>query len=196
MANRSYLYSCDHIPGETEDKAPLKGISEWKYDIPLTYKILLSCNPRICRSSIWEIDKNIAIVADYDSGVQKLIQFLDHVESPESANLVAEAKAFLQSTDNKGRYFVLECGEIFDMEDEDLEAQNNKLFAELSDLQPLIDEAIVMCRPKKPKGLLSKIFGRNKKEASQFSLAPYYFLGLGNWSNILYFDVKNRWSTE
>lgn len=52
MANRSYLYSTNVVPGPDVKKATrtLTGISEWNYDIPIIYKLLLSGNPRPCKS--------------------------------------------------------------------------------------------------------------------------------------------------
>jgi hypothetical protein len=42
------------------------GLSEWNYNIPIVYKILLSGGPKICKSSIWDIDKKIAIAGFYE----------------------------------------------------------------------------------------------------------------------------------
>ena len=71
MANRSYLYSSDVVPGYNETgKKELIGISEWDYDIPLVYKLLLTGAPRMCKSSIWDVSDDIALVGDYLQGVK------------------------------------------------------------------------------------------------------------------------------
>ena len=50
MANRSYLYSCNVIPGPdaVEQGRKLVGISEYRFDIPIVFKLLLSGSPRTC----------------------------------------------------------------------------------------------------------------------------------------------------
>ncbi|MEY8252582.1 MAG: hypothetical protein RPR91_09360, partial [Colwellia sp.] len=137
MANRSYLYSCNVIPGENEEKK-LVGISEWNYDIPIVYKLLLSGNPQMCQSSIWDVEENIAIAGCYNTGVSNLSRFLDLIEREDAKELVKEASDFLSSGINKGNYFILECGEIFDMNGEDLAGQNQELFEELLNLDSSI----------------------------------------------------------
>jgi hypothetical protein len=161
MANRSYLYSADALPTAGADKKPrVVGIAEWNYDIPLAFRLLLSAHPRKCRSVIWDFPDEIALAGDYEQGVTRLLSYLDRIEQPEIAELRDEAREFLAA--NKRRYFILECGEIFDMDSEPLAAQNDRLLSAVLEL------------------------------VSDFpSLAiaeDVNSLGLGNWSNVLYFD--------
>ena len=46
MANRSYLYASDVIPAPDvdPDRRRMTVISEWNYDIPVAFKLLLSGN--------------------------------------------------------------------------------------------------------------------------------------------------------
>jgi hypothetical protein len=47
--------------------------------------------------------------------------------------------------------------------------------------------------PPKPVGFFSKLLGRapESQTPAQDPMKPIYALGLGNWSNILYFDFTN-----
>jgi len=93
MANRSYLYSCDITPDE-QDKTHLNGIAEWNYDIPIVFKLLLSGGPKICRSSIWSLDKKIALVGDYDEGVNKLELFFQQIRRKDARELIAKIRCY------------------------------------------------------------------------------------------------------
>ena len=115
MANRSYLYSTN-LPSDAapdQGNRRITGISEWNYDIPLVYKILLSGNPRTCRSLIWKSDDRIALVGDYIAGAEKLLLFCDSIGHPDLLPLAREAGEFLVEARNKNRYFHLECAEVF-----------------------------------------------------------------------------------
>jgi hypothetical protein len=199
MANRSYLYSSNLVPSPEVGKSELRmnGISEWNYDIPLAFKILLSGKPRKCRSSIWEVPEEIAIVGDYDQGVDRLLLFLDRVPLPQMMPLKEEARRFLTDGANKSRYFVLECGEIFELDDKPLVEQNNLLLAEIHNLGPVIESALAdlsLTQPTgpKPAGFFSRLFGTKQPLPKKKDPAKVIdSLGLGNWSNVLYFDLRN-----
>lgn len=167
MANRSYLYSVDALPTAGAEKKPrVVGIAEWNYDIPLAFRLLLSAHPRTCHSLIWDFPDEIAIAGDYEQGVARLLGYLDELDRPEIAKLREEARAFLTATENKRRYFVLECGEIFEMDVEPLTAQNKRLLSELLELE--------------------------RKAPGPDAAGDIDALGLGNWSNILYFDPNDE----
>jgi hypothetical protein len=78
MANRSYLYASDHLPGsaEWEKQKELRSIGEYRYDIPLAFRILLSGAPRAVRSSIWDTPQLIAIASDARTGLARLERYL------------------------------------------------------------------------------------------------------------------------
>lgn len=139
------------------------GISEWNYDIPVSYKLLASGNPRACSSSIWKTEEQIAIVSDYELGVRRLIDFLDQLPARIIQPLRDEALEFLSSPLNRRRFFVLECGEIFEMEGDNIVEQNGMLLQTIQKLQPQLSN----------------------------SNDPAKSLGLGNWSNTLYFDLND-----
>ncbi len=52
MANRAYLYSTSFLPGAETEFRRIVGLSEWSYDIPLAFKLLLTGNPHRCTSLI------------------------------------------------------------------------------------------------------------------------------------------------
>ncbi|MFT3883272.1 MAG: hypothetical protein QM703_26915 [Gemmatales bacterium] len=167
MANRSYLYSADTLPTQEANTKPVAvGISEWNYDIPLAFRLLLSADPRKCRSLIWDFPDEIAIAGDYEYGVAHLFRYLDQIKDPEIVQLRDDARKFLGATENKRRYFILECGEIFELDSEPLAAQNDLLLSEVLEM-----ESDLPC----PTAALD-----------------IESLGLGNWSNILYFDPNAK----
>jgi hypothetical protein len=198
MANRSYLYSSNLLPSLEMKEADrqMNGISEWRYDIPIVYKILLSGNPRKCRSSIWDVPEEIAIVGDYDHGLDRLLHFLDRISLPEIVPLKEEARRFLTDEANRNRHFVLECGEIFEMKAEPLPEQNDRLLAEIRNIEPGIESALAALSANQPSnaksgGIVARLLGRKsslpEKKASADAVES---LGLGNWSNVLYFDLR------
>jgi hypothetical protein len=164
MANRSYLYASDLVPARDIEKAKRRivGISEWNYDIPVAYKLLASGAPEACISSIWKFDGKIAIVSDYEAGVRRLFEYLDRIPKSLIGSHRDEAHVFLSAPENKRRHFVLECGEIFQMQGSDLVQQNQQLLDEIEGFDPPVP--------------------RYDEEIER--------LGLGNWSNILYFAPR------
>jgi hypothetical protein len=149
MANRSYLYSSNVMPGP-DAKAngrKLVGIAEWNYDIPIVFKLLLSGNPQTCPSSIWDNPDPIALIGDYASGVKSLENFLSRIALPSASPLIAEALDFLSKPENRNPCFILECGEIFDMGKTPLPEQNLALLEEIRNLQPEIEKALQSLRP-------------------------------------------------
>lgn len=51
MANRAYLYSLDKLPTRYDDRPEhIQGLSEWAYDVPFSYRVLMSGSPQLCAS--------------------------------------------------------------------------------------------------------------------------------------------------
>jgi hypothetical protein len=188
VADRSYLYSTDHLPGSAEwsAKRMLQGIAEYRYDIPLAFKLLLTADPVACPSSIWETPAPVAIAGDYARGVANLTTYLGRITDPAARPLIDETIRFLGAPEHARRYFVLECGEIFDLTKGPLDAKNAALVAEIQELGSAIDELPVpQPAPARP-GLLGRMLGLKAPDP----LLPYYELGLGAWSELLYFDFS------
>lgn len=169
MANRSYLYAVNMVPGPDVNKAEFQsiGISEWGWEIPIVHKLLLSGNPQPCKSTIWGHPDDIAVVGDFAQGVENLRNFLGQIEGAAAQPPIQEALAFLDRTENQQRYFLLEAGEIFELEDGELGEQNAALVDELKLLETA--KAAALASLKQP--------ASEKPES----------LGLGSWSNALYF---------
>ncbi|MBZ9556783.1 MULTISPECIES: hypothetical protein [unclassified Modicisalibacter] len=196
MANRSYLYTTNHLPEspEWEEVRDLHGISEWNYDIPIAFKLLLAGDPMAVNSSIWETPEKIAIAGDFKAGLATLNNYLSRLP-PEAEALVNETKSFLSKSSNERKYFILECGEIFDMEEGSLEAKNLALIEEIKSIGNEVDALAVPepITPEEPQvGLLGKLLGRKQELPKHDPLQPFYGLGLGNWSNILYFQFGDE----
>ncbi|MGP9556777.1 DUF7822 domain-containing protein [Psychrobacter sp. AOP7-A1-24] len=109
------MYSTNTIPeaNQNDSSRVLTGISEYNYDIPIVFKVLLSGNPQACLSLIWDNPEKIALIGDYASGVQNLEAFLAAITLPAAQAPITEALEFLRMPENQNQYFILECGEIF-----------------------------------------------------------------------------------
>jgi hypothetical protein len=196
VANRSYLYTSEHLPGspESEKDRDLHSIAEWNYDIPLVFKLLLTGNPIAVESSIWEVSEKIAVAGDFESGLNALETYLKRLPS-EAEPLIKEAREFLSKTSNQRRYFILECGEIFEMEEYSLEESNQILLEEIRELGNQITKIDVpkAIRVEPPKqSFFGKLFGIKPEQPKLDPLEPFYDIGLGNWSNILYFQFGDE----
>lgn len=175
MANRCYLYTADQLPGSPgwDAKRHLHSVAEWNYDTPFAFQLLVSANPRPIRSSIWTFPDDLAIAGDAEAGLKHLNEYLARLPA-QAEPLVTQTQAFLANPKNRRRYFILECGELFQMEGGDLAAQNRELLDWLSGLHARIQSL--------------PLPAMDRSTASDDPLLPFYQLGLGNWSNILYFQ--------
>jgi len=192
VANRSYLYTTDHLPESSEWEANknLHSISEWGYDIPLVFKLLLTGNPLAVKSSIWGVSEKIALAGEFQIGLGVLEEYFARLPA-EAEPLINEARSFLSKISNQRKYFILECGEIFDMEEGSLYEKNLSLIEEINELKSNISNINVpkVINVELPKrGLLDRLLGKKQVQPKSDSLKPFYPLGLGNWSNVLYFQ--------
>jgi hypothetical protein len=183
LANRSYLYSSNVVAGTDAGAAARKriGISEWNWETPLVFRLLLSGNPRVSRSTIWDLPDEIAIVGDYAQGVEKLRAFLARITLPQAQPLIAEAMAFLDDEANRQAWFVLESGELYDMEDGDMAELNSDMLASIQDVDSDAEAMLTALQP-------GAQGGPGAHASAEQALAE---LGLGNWSNVLYFDLTD-----
>src|SRR5690606_20886133 len=189
MANRSYLYAIDfdRTKGERKEGEKIFGLSEYSYSIPLSYKILVSQESKLSNSINWDYEHPIAIQGDFEKGKQRLIDFLMILQSEnlfdktELEKQINKTKEFLNN--HQLQNIILECGEIYDMGDGELEDQNKELFDEdIMNIESQIDEYLNDFRSmnktiqtlkneisgfSKPKGFLSKIFSSDNSEKIQ-----------------------------
>ena len=89
MANRSYLYSLGNRPTSYEDRPEtISGLSEWAYDVPFIYRLLMSADPQLCASLVSDgLDDDEAehkarlhaICSPFDAGFERVKRFADIV---------------------------------------------------------------------------------------------------------------------
>lgn len=86
MANRSYLYASNFNPDADRESPHLEGVSEWSYALPLSYEILVSGDPQICRSIISngvEVNDDgdtspvYAVYSESETGKRRLLKLLE-----------------------------------------------------------------------------------------------------------------------
>ncbi|HUS27839.1 MAG TPA: hypothetical protein VMZ53_05005 [Kofleriaceae bacterium] len=125
MANRSYLYTCDQVPTDESTDAP-RGLSELNYDIPLIHMLMAANNPRRVQSAIWS-EHDIAILADREHAIERALAFADKVgagtlddRAAWDSDLAAMREFFAKVPPSK--YVLLECGEIWEMQCDSLDA--------------------------------------------------------------------------
>ena len=195
MANRAYLYSTNFVPGTETEERRIVGLSEWRYDIPIVFKLLLSGNPKRCSSLIWEEPDAIAVIGNYDEGVARLLEFLECVPHPAVAALAEEAREFLEADQNRNDYFLLEPNEIFDLGNDAPEEQADSLLAEFADLGPQMEKAIAelearMHEEDHPPGFFARLFGARTPVRRDNSNDMVYAFGLGGWSRSLFYQPE------
>jgi hypothetical protein len=186
MANRSYLFSFDEFHEGMPSKP--RGVHEWNWSIPLSHLILLSGQPRTYRSSLWK--GKIAIVADYSPGVQRFLAFLRILEAsgqldkPKAFKKAAqEAEKFLTVPKERGRFLLLEPGEILAMGKDDLEKQNEKL---VKSKIPTVTKQIDTVLTRQPEKLFQSAAGWLSAIRTEWNDSA---LGLGSFSDVLYYQL-------
>ncbi len=188
MSNRAYLYSTNFVPGEGVEDRRIIGISEWGYDIPIVFKILLSGNPRICQSLLWDEPDVSAIVGEYDTGVARLLEFLPRIPHPAARELAEEAISVLRADQNRNRYFLLEPYEVFCLDGKTAV----EFMADLADISRQMDQAIAevtarMREEDNPPGFFARLFGARTPIRRETSTDMVYALGFGGWTNTLFY---------
>lgn len=90
MANRSYLYSLGNRPTSYADRPEtVSGLSEWAYDVPFMYRLLMSGDPQLCASLVSDgfgtdepghETRLHAISSRFDLGFARVRRFVDIVQ--------------------------------------------------------------------------------------------------------------------
>lgn len=184
MANRSYLFATNTAPGAdiAATRRQLIGIAEHNYDIPIVFKLLVSANTCACPSSIFDDAPEVALAGDYEGGLRALEAFFARIDRSDAQLLIADALTFLRAPENRRTWFVLEAGEIFDMEDDPVTEQNRALLAEVSDLGASVSATLAKLAEVPIRPAPAEIDCDDKAQW------PFFALGLGNFSNTLYYD--------
>ena len=209
MSNRSYIYSTSldkSLSTEQKDEK-ITGVSEYAYSIPLSYKILVSQDTKMVKSIIWDHSALIALQGDYDKGRKKLYDFIDKLwrenifDKSELMEKIARVHSFLDSPDIESTFFHLENGEIYDMNEQDLEIQNRDLYKnEIMDIDKTIRSVIARLHGLKQKNAMMSsqrtgLFAKKKKQKQEAEIRNtssymWELLGIDYWSDTLYYDFS------
>ena len=222
MANRSYLYNIDFNTFERPktDEDIILSVSEYAYEIPLVYKILVSIIPASTKSILWDYEHPIAISGDAANGRWRLFRFLDRLKGMDLYDMsflteeIEKTKQFFTDSKFKSNYFQLECGELYEMSDKPLEKQNQNLLKEMVEIDKTIDAFV-----KKVKAINFEIdalqfqyeamtkktwFRKSRpvlsnskrieiqKTIENKKLLKRSLLGIDNWSSVLYFQFDQN----
>jgi hypothetical protein len=194
MSNRAYLFSTNFVPGTDATDRRIVGLAEWGNDIPIGFKLLVAGSPRKCPSLVFE-EPTCAILGDYDLGVARFFEFLAHVHHPAMSYRVDEAREFLENPTNKQAYILLEPEEVFWLGVDPPAEQADRLLAELTDLRVQKQKAVAEIEARiheetHPPGLFARLFGASTPIRHDDSNDMVVALGLGGWTNELFYDPK------
>ncbi|WP_405395597.1 hypothetical protein [Maribacter sp. Asnod2-G09] len=218
MANRSYLYNLDfnRLDRAKTPEDSVLSVSEYAYEIPLSFKILLSNDTLNSKSVLWDYEHPITISGDANKGKNSLFKFLDrlqtlHLFEPKYLKSeIEKTKQFFNDNKFDLKYFFLEGGELYEMGNEPFEEQNLEVFNEITQIEKTIENFIkhVESVNKEIAHLVSQRNQMTKKgwfkksvpvlsekEKAQIEktiqnkqIEKRALLGIDNWSTILYFQ--------
>lgn len=214
MANRSYLYSISNQPSSYYDRPDIaNGLSEWSYAIPMTYRILMSGNPKLCESLLYhgydheeEREKTpfYALTSDFDIGFARLKKFFTSIEplflenGYDASKEIKEALEFLEQ--HKQPFLLLETIELDMMLTEGAdnlrqavedEIQRCLLVGRGIDAIPDDKETaieVIKWAASDPENLFSAI---NFNSECDYVDAGYP-MGLSYWESSLYYRILNK----
>jgi hypothetical protein len=150
MANRSMLFAASGLPEADGPPPQTLGLAEFRSDIPLVFKALLSPAPQACRSLIFDPGHPIAIAGDMTAGLERL-RALQTALGPNHPNAKAmdAGIAFLSKPQVAAfPFLILEPGEILELEGDPLTDSFPRLVAEIAALSP--DALLAAARAKDP----------------------------------------------
>ncbi|MGQ2998620.1 DUF7822 domain-containing protein [Variovorax sp.] len=183
MANRSYLYASAALPDAGARPSALRGISEYAYDVPLVFRLLVSCETRPCRSAIWDEPEPLALAGRCGPGIARVAAFLARIDHPAISPMREDALRFLAEHTRPDEWFVLEPAEVLSMGDAPVASEVEKLRQGLADLDAEIERTLAALAPR-PKSFWQRLL----PPAQQVVETPIRELGLGHWSDTLYFS--------
>jgi hypothetical protein len=195
MSNRVCLFSTNFVPGADVEERRVVGISEWGNDLPIGFKILVSANPKKCPSLIFDGPDSSAVIADYEKGVARFLEFLARIPHPAVPALAEEASTFLWAANNKNRYFLLEPEEYFWLGNEEPATQMEHLLGELANLDALMENAIAAAKARmheeaNPPGVFARLLGARTPVRRDTSNDMVFALGLGGWDGNLFYQPE------
>ncbi|BBM00184.1 hypothetical protein [Microbulbifer sp. GL-2] len=217
MANRSYLYSLSNQPKSYSDRPDtISGLSEWPYNIPFTYRVLMSGDPKLCASLVSDgFDDDspdnktqlYAISSDFAPGFARLKKFIEVLrvigkEIPDlHDSMLDEILEFLE--EHKDSYLLLETIELDCMDESEEAVLRGYVEGEISACREA--GAAIDVLPEDPEVSADIIINaaKNKSEAAPNAFCGLEFndkfddieselpLGL-YWSDILYYELENK----
>lgn len=220
MANRAYLFSLGNRPQSYSDRPDtLSGLSEWAYEVPFCFRVLMSGDPELCASFVSDgfddepADRKTrihAISADFELGFARLQRFFEilralHETAPGLLTQMDEATTFLE--EHRDRYLLLETVELDMMSAEGGPALRASVETEIAacrrvaaafDALPTdiaqASEVLKASTAEQASGPLSAFFGLRFDEYFDHTRDGHakHPLGLSEWSEVLYFQLWNR----
>jgi hypothetical protein len=190
MANRAYLYA--EIDIGAPQSPSYHDISEWSNEIPLAYKILLSGRPTVVDSILFD-GKGMAILSDYDSGVDRLKKMLREAGfMPDHKELIEIEKGLVSKMGN-GFRFRLEPLEIFALSIRDPKAQINDLISSIKNVENEISEFIraTQIDIQRP-SLFRRLLGLGVQGDYKNKDDILYSKGFGFWCDVLFYSLENQ----
>lgn len=196
MSNCSAIYSTDTSGGPLGERPfgdVLCTLGSHPGDYPIVYKLLLSGNPRICRSFVCG-PRDLALLGDYEAGLARLSEFLGRIAIPQAQAAIEAALGFLHAPENRRQYFLLETADIVGMGDGSPKQQNQALIDEINHLAPELERVleafdawmapIAPAAPPKP-GFLARLLGAKPQAAAPVAepdvTAFLDWMGLSSW---------------
>lgn len=200
MANRSYLFAASQVPETFFDRPEfIWGLSEWAYDLPLAYQLLVSDNTRACASLSFKpmdaANPPLAIAGSAAGGLARLTKLLDLLARSPAGEAHAEFMAACSETkrfldENTDNYFYLETAELDCMGTEVLHEAIDGHLASIRHFAALVDqltpgniEAHIA-----PGGALEGVMS----ELGRFEERALPTLGIANWTNVLYLAPRDK----
>jgi len=189
MANRSYLYTTDNYTANDDEFTAL-GLSEYAHEISYLHQLMVAYDAKSIKSLIFDEDEETAVVANFEKGKQLVIDYLKMVLAlvPDLmeegfASFVDDTITFLNS--RKEKYALLELGEIYDLDDEDVKVQHEEFFNENRNISR---EAVENLLERFNKG---EVNAENLSEDDEEILSVLAEEELtGFWSETLYYDLS------
>lgn len=116
MANRTYLYVMN------ENETRIGDASEYPYDLPLFYKILISQETELVESYLFETKELIAYKGSFSKGMETYYAFLKYlfslpnIDNKQIISYIEETENFfISKRPGNWHKFLLEPGEYFDL---------------------------------------------------------------------------------
>lgn len=136
MANRCMLFAARAVPGAAGEKVPVLALGEFGWGIPTIYKLLVSVRPQPCRSVVFGHDGPLAIAGDREGGLTLLKTLRGNLSNTApAAKSLDEAIAYLSKAHIDHPYFLLEPGEILELESGPLDKSLCALLTEVGSLR-------------------------------------------------------------